>query len=86
MARIQEIVCVVDVPYSFKDEKTGIQKKGVTRKCAFLEYDGDIHGYPLLGLFVSKCTNDFKPPLKTRGYMDYDRFGRASVFRSLGDG
>lgn len=83
--KIQEIVCIVDVPYSFKDEKTGIQKTGVTRKCSFIEYDDSIHGVPLTGLFISKCDPTFTAPVKVRGVLDYDRYGRANNFRPLGD-
>lgn len=83
--KIQEVVCVVDVPYSLKDEKTGIMKNGITRKICFVEYDDSIHGTPLSGIYISKCIPDFSPPIKKRGYLDYDRFGRCNNFRPISD-
>lgn len=81
VSRTQEVVAVVDVPYSFTDKDSGQQKSGVTRKCAFIEFDGDSSA--IVGLFVSKCSPDFTCNLKQRGVLQFDRYGRVSYLKPL---
>lgn len=80
VSRVQEVVCIADVPYSFKDDK-GEQRQGVTRKLCFLEFDSGTSA--LVGMFISKADPAFSCDLKRRGVLQYDRFGRVSGFSPL---
>lgn len=74
--RTQEVVCVRTIPYSFKDKETGKAVNGETVKVCFLEYtDGN-----LSGMFICKAAAGFNPPLKQRGVLTFDRYGRANGF------
>ena len=73
--RTQEIVCAETIPYSFKD-KDGKAVSGETRKICFREYtDGQ-----LSGLYICKAVPGFNPPLKQRGVISFDRYGKANGF------
>lgn len=80
VSRVQEVVCIADVPYNFRDEQ-GAQRSGVTRKLCFLEFDSATG--VCCGMFISKADPAFTCDLKRRGVLAYDRFGRVSGFAPL---
>ena len=74
--RVQELVCIVDVPYDFQDEKTGERVRGTTRKVCFREYtDG-----ALSGLFIAKAVGGFSANTGQRGVIGFDRYGKINTF------
>lgn len=80
VSRVQEVVCIADVPYSFKDDK-GEQRQGVTRKLCFLEFDSG--NSALVGMFISKADPAFSCDLKRRGYFNMIALGVSLAFHRL---
>lgn len=75
--RVQELVCICDVPYSF--EKDGERVSGTTRKVCFREYtDGS-----LSGLYIAKAVPGFSAHTGQRGILGFDRYGRVNTFTPL---
>lgn len=75
--RVQEIVCICDVPYNF--EKDGERVSGTTRKVCFREYtDGS-----LTGLYIAKALPGFSANTCQRGVLGFDRYGKVNTFTNL---
>lgn len=75
--RVQELVCICDVPYNF--EKDGERHSGTTRKVCFREYtDGS-----LSGLYIAKAATGFSANTGQRGTLGFDRYARVIIFTPL---
>ena len=75
--RVQELVCICDVPYNF--EKDGERVSGTTRKVCFREYtDGS-----LSGLYIAKAVAGFSANTGQRGILGFDRYGKVNTFTPL---
>lgn len=77
--KTHEIICVKNIPYAFKDEKSGKNVQGETCKVCFLEYTDGI----LSGMFICKAISGFSPALKVQGTLTFDRYGKANGFNHV---
>lgn len=74
-----EVVAVVGIPYAFTD-KDGKAVSGTSMKACVLHFNDD---NTVRSMEVVKCVPDFKAPLKTRGNIYFDGYGRCSKFEPL---
>lgn len=76
---VSKVYGLVDVPYSFTDEK-GNQRVGVTRKAFVVDYDED---EKVSSAYTAKCVPDCELSIGSLVHLDYDKYGRVRSARSI---